>query len=90
MTAVVIIELIIAAVTLLVTIGLYGLRSDWRSTAVGRHIMAWMVVSLVEVLSLLALPVWRLPTWVYALVFGALEAVFLQRLWLIWRSQRSA
>lgn len=88
MTAVVIVELIVAAVTLLVTIGLYGLRSDWRSTAVGRHIMAWMVVSLVEIVSLIALPVWRLPTVVYAVVFGALELVFLQRLWLIWRTQR--
>jgi hypothetical protein len=88
-TTVVIAELVIAAVTLLVTIGLYGWRSDWRSTAVGRHIMVWLVVSLVEILSLLALPVWRLPTWVYALVFGALEVVFLQRLWLIWRSQRT-
>lgn len=87
MTTVVIIELIVSALTLLVTIALYGMRSDWRSTAVGRHIMAWMVVSLVEILSLLVLPVWRLPTWVYALVFGALEVVFLQRLWLIWRSQ---
>lgn len=88
MTAVVIVELAVAALTLFVTIGLYGLRSDWRSTAVGRHVMAWMVVSFIEILSLCALPVWRLPTWVYAIVFGLLEAVFLQRLWLIWRSQR--
>jgi hypothetical protein len=31
---------------------------------------------------------WRVPTWVYALVFGALDLVVLQRLWLLIRAQR--
>jgi len=88
MTVFILIEMAVALVATVAFIVLYATRSPWRGTAMGRHIMAWMVVMAAEIGSLLALGVWRVPAWVYALVFGALDAVVLQRLWLLWRAQR--
>lgn len=88
MTAFILVEMALALIATVSFVVLYAVRSPWRRTAMGRHIMAFMVVMAAEIGSLLALGVWRVPTWVYALVFGALDLVVLQRLWLLIRAQR--
>lgn len=68
---------------------IYAIRAPWRSTPMGRHIMYTSVAIGTELLALFLLGLGApIPMWVYALVFGALDAVILQRLYLLWRVQR--
>lgn len=91
MTAVVIlVELAIAAVAGLVFVILYALRSRWRETPMGRHVMVLSAVMACEAASLLALGVGvPVPLWVLAAGYGLMDALVLQRLVLLVRAQRA-
>lgn len=89
MTWVILSEVGLCAVASVTFIVIYGLRSPWRSTAMGRHIMAFMTATALEFVSLLCLGLGLpVPLWVFAVVFGALDLVVFQRLWLLWLAQR--
>lgn len=89
MTAVILGELALALAAGLAFVVLYALRSPWRTSEMGRHLMAFMVVTAVELGSLLALGLgWRVPLWLFALGFGALDVVVVQRLWLLVKAQQ--
>jgi hypothetical protein len=89
MTFLILTEVGLGALGAAVFIVIYGIGSPWRTTPMGRHIMAFMLATAVEFVSLLfiglGVPV---PLWVFALVFAALDAVVFQRLWLLWLAQR--
>lgn len=81
-------ELALATLGTLAFVVLYALRSSWATTPMGRHLMLFALVGLCELASLLALGLGVLvPAWLFALGFGALDVVVLQRLWLLWRAQ---
>ncbi len=67
----------------------YALTSRWNATPIGRHIMAFSVVTGVEGLLLFLLAVGvMVPLWLFALVFAALDAVVVQRIYLLLRAHR--
>jgi hypothetical protein len=82
------IELAVAVACGVLTLGLYLIRSEWRSP-VGRLIMAWIAVGLAEALSLFCLALWRIPVWIFVFVFGAVDVVYLWRLATLWKSQQN-
>lgn len=89
MTAVILAELALALLAGLAFVVLYAARSPWRTTEMGRHLMAFMVITAIELGSLLALGLgWHVPLWLFALGFGALDVVVVQRLWLLVKAQR--
>lgn len=69
--------------------GLYAWRSPWEASPIGRHLMAFGLAGAFEaLLFLLALLGVRVPVWLFAVAFGLLDVVVLQRLWLLLRAQR--
>jgi hypothetical protein len=85
------VELALAFLTSFAFVVLYAMGSPWRATEMGRHLMAFMVVTVIELGSLLGLGLgWRVPLWLFALGFGALDAVVVQRLWLLIKVQRQS
>lgn len=88
-TAVILVELGVAVAGGLVFLVLYGLRSQWRQSPMGRHMMAFTAVMVGEVGALLALGLGLpVPLWVFVVVFGLLDLVVIQRLVLLLRAQR--
>jgi hypothetical protein len=89
MTALILTEVGLGCIAAYVFALLYAARSPWLSTAMGRHVMFTTVAIGTELLSLfllgLQLPI---PLWVFVFVFGALDAVIVQRLYLLWLAQR--
>lgn len=82
-------EVAAALVATIATIVLYALRSPWRESAVGRHLMAYMAALAAEIGALLAVGLGvAVPLWLFAIVFGAVDFVVAQRLWLLWRAQQ--
>lgn len=82
-------ELGVALAGSLTFIALYGWRSDWSATPVGRNLMAWAALSTLEVALLLAMALGvRVWPWLFAVLFGALDLVVLRRLWLLIQAQR--
>jgi len=76
---------ILAGLTFLV---LYGLRSHWRDTPLGRHMMAFSAVVVGAVASLLLVGIGvPVPAWVFAGGFGLLDVVLVQRVLLLVRVQ---
>jgi N-acetylglutamate synthase-like GNAT family acetyltransferase len=91
MTALILGELALALAAGLMFVALYALRSPWRTSEMGRHLMAFMVVTAAELGSLLALGLgWHVPLWLFAVGFGALDVVVVQRVWLLVKAQRSS
>lgn len=81
-------ELGVAVLAGLVFMVLYAARSPWRASALGRHIMATTAVVVGESLTLLLLGLGvPLPPWVFAVGFGLLDAVLVQRVVLLLRVQ---
>jgi hypothetical protein len=67
----------------------YWWRSDWRSTPVGRNLMARAALDALELALLFVLVVGaRLWPWSFVILFGALDVVVLRRPWLLLRAQR--
>jgi hypothetical protein len=66
-------------------------RWPWRDTPVGRQLTAMAVVSLGEAVSLALLAAGRPPPlWLFAVGFGAADAVLASWLVLTWRARRRA
>lgn len=83
-------EIVVAFLSGIAFVVLYALHSPWRSSPMGRHIMAFTVITTGELASLLALGLGLpVPPWLFAIGFAALDVVVLQRLWLLWRAQHS-
>lgn len=90
MTAAIVAELSLALVATVAFLVLFGVRTPWRVTAMGRHLMAYASAWALEMVGLLCLALGiALPLWVYVLIFAAVDAVTLQRFWLLWRAQRA-
>lgn len=86
---VVLVELGIATVAGLVFLVLYAWRSRWHETAMGRHMMVFAVVTAAEAGSLFALGLGLpVPLWLFAVGYGLLDAVVIQRLYLLLKAQR--
>jgi hypothetical protein len=67
---------------------LYGWRSPWRSTAVGRHMMTFMCVLAGVFLLWLAHRLWGpLPPAVWLAALAAFDAVLGWRVVLLWQAQ---
>jgi hypothetical protein len=66
----------------------YGLRASWRRTQVGRHLMAFAVIGVVESTLLLLLGVGVMPPpLVFVTTYGLVAAVTIQRLWVFVKIQ---
>ena len=89
MIAVIVAEMALATLAGIAFLALYGLRSPWRETEMGRHLMLFMIATTAEISSLLALALGvHVPLWLFAVGFGLLDLVVLQRLWLLIKAQR--
>lgn len=81
-------EFAAGAVITLTFVVLYAARSPWRSTAVGRNVMAVMLVlATFFVLLVVHRAVAPLPIWVWVAAMAVLDAVLLWRLLLLWQAQ---
>lgn len=90
MTTIILVELGIAVVAGIAFVVLYAWKSRWSATPIGRHMMAFAVVTTGEAATLLALGLGvRVPPWVFAVGFGALDLVVIHRLVLLLRAQHS-
>jgi hypothetical protein len=71
-------------------VALYGTDRGWRDTAVGRHVMYWVLAAGALDLSWALLLVVRWPRLVYVLFAaqGLVGLVTWQRVWLIWKVRR--
>lgn len=88
MTAVILVELAIAVVAGVAFLVLYAWKSRWSATAMGRHMMAFALVTTGEAAALLALGLGvPVPPWAFAVGFGALDLVVIHRLVLLLRAQ---
>jgi hypothetical protein len=91
MTFLIIAEIAITAVVSLAFAALYGLKSNWRASAIGRHLMWFGLITGVESIALVLLAIgFPIPLWVFALVYGALAGVGIQRLYLLLRVQNGS
>lgn len=89
MTLLILAEIAVALLATTASVVLYAARSPWRESRMGRHLMVFMFAMMIEFAALLALGLgMRLPLFVYALTFAAVDAVVLQRLWLLIKAQR--
>jgi hypothetical protein len=85
---VIFVELVITAMAALAFVLLY-LRSTWEKTAMGRHVMAFGVLTACDAAALAALAMGvRVSMWVFTAIYGAGALVACQRLWLLIRAQR--
>lgn len=88
MNVVIGVELGLALLLAFAFVALYW-RSHWQSSPMGRHVMAFTAVTAAEALLLflllLGVPV---PTAMFAVLFGAVDLVLGQRIWLLVRAQR--
>lgn len=81
-------ELAVAFLACTLFVVVYWRPTSWRETPAGRHLMAMAVVLALEVGTLLLLGLGiQVPLPVFVLVFGALDAVLIQRLVLLWRAR---
>lgn len=84
----ILVELGVAVVAGVVFVAAYA-RRPWRYTPAGRHLMAVTVAMVFEAASLLLLGLGvRLWVWWFVLGFGAIDAVVIHRLILLWRAGR--
>lgn len=83
-------EMFLAAIAGLAFMVLYTLRSNWRASVMGRHLMTFMgVMTTILVMwgvNRLAGP---LPMWVWAVLLGAFDAALIWRVALLWRTQHT-
>jgi hypothetical protein len=77
---------LVATMTSVVT---YRRESDWRRSAVGRHLMYWLIATGALDASWVLLLLVRWPWLIFVLfaVQAALGALGWQRVWLVWRAQ---
>jgi hypothetical protein len=68
----------------------YATGSRWRASFVGRNVMEFVAGIVAFVIALLVSLVWRVPTWVFAVIFAELNYAICERLWLVWRGQRQS
>ncbi len=89
MITIILVELAVALTVTIAFLVLYAARSPWRTSQMGRHLFAFMLVLAGELGSLLALGLgFPVPLWLLMLGFGALDVVVVQRLWLLVKAQR--
>lgn len=86
---VILVELGLAAFLGICFVVAYSVMAPWRDTSVGRHIMAFMVITTIDaaLLFILGLGV-GVPLWAFAIAFALLDMVVLQRLVLLFVTQR--
>lgn len=90
-TLIILIELGIAAAAGGAFVALYAWRSRWRATPMGRHMMVVSAVMAGEAGSLFLLGIGvPVPLWLFAVGYGAMDILLLQRLLLLLRAQRKA
>lgn len=90
MTVLLTIELAVIVAGSVAFAGLYVWRSRWRTSPIGRHMLAFGLAGGFEgLLFLLAVLGVRVPVWMFVVSFGLLDVVVLQRLWLLWRAQHT-
>ncbi len=83
-------EMLIAAVAAVAFMVLYAVRSDWRRSAMGRHLMAFMgVLAAVLVMWSVHRLVGPLPQVAWAAALAAFDAVMVWRVALLWRTQHN-
>lgn len=88
MNVVIGVELVLALLLAVAFVGLYW-RSHWESSPMGRHVMAFTAVTAVEALLLLLLLFGvGVPVEMFVVLFGAVDLVLGQRIWLLVRAQR--
>jgi hypothetical protein len=89
MTWLIIAEIATTAVVSLLFSLIYGLRSNWKATPIGQHLMWFGIATGVEGIALVFLAVGLpIPLWVFALVYGAVAGVAIQRLYLLLTVQK--
>jgi hypothetical protein len=86
-TGLIVAELVVGVLAGLTFAGIYW-RRHWYGSAMGRH---WMAVALITAgefasLALLGLGV-PVPEWLFAVGFGLLDALLIQRVWLLLRTE---
>lgn len=88
MKSTILVELTIALFAGVTFIIFYAFGSEWRSTAMGRHVMAFVVATVAEIGGLLALGLGAsIPLVVFVIIFGLIDLVMVQRLWLLLLAQ---
>ena len=81
-------EIALTALASFAFVVLYFTRSNWRASAIGRHLLAFSFITGIECITLIFLGFGvEIPLWIYALVFAALGLVAFQRLWLLVKVQ---
>lgn len=89
MSTLILVEIALGAFASLGFVVLYALRSPWRRTVMGRHLMMYMAVTAAGLSALLALGLGApLPLWAFAVGLAALDVVALRQVWLLWRAQQ--
>jgi hypothetical protein len=73
-------------------LALYGRDGDWRDSAVGRHVMYWVLTAGALDLSwvLLLVARWAWLVWMLFVAQGLVGLVTWQRVWLVWQARRRA
>lgn len=88
MITAILVELVIAFLAGVAFIIFYAVGSEWRSTAMGRHVMAFVVATVAEIGGLIALALGvSVPLVVWLIIFGLIDVVMVQRLLLLLRAQ---
>lgn len=84
MTALVVIEVAITGLVSLAFAIMYALRSNWQSSAIGRHLMIFSIITAMECFALVLLGVGvKIPMWIFAVMYGIVALVGIQRLYLL-------
>lgn len=84
-------EMFLAAGAATAFMVLYTVRSNWRASVMGRHLMTFMGVlaTLLVMWGVGRLTGGPLPLWTWAVALGAFDAVLLWRVVLLWRTQHN-
>ncbi len=83
-------EMFVAAAAGLLFMVRYTLRSNWRASVMGRHLMTFMgVMTTILVMWGVARLFGPVPLWIWAVLLGAFDAALIWRVALLWRTQHA-
>lgn len=83
-------EMLIAAGAAVAFMILYAVRSDWRRSVMGQHLMAFMgVLAAILVMWAVGRFVGKLPLLAWTVALGAFDLVLVWRVLLLWRTQHT-
>lgn len=83
-------EMFIAAAAGVSFMVLYTLRSNWRASVMGRHLMTFMgVMTTILVMWGYARLFGPIPLWIWAVLLAAFDAALIWRVALLWRTQHN-